>query len=158
MREILSVIAQRRPGSRPEPSRENGATPEAAQPSLGHDGLATLFGALEIGQVDEAAARSLALAFMDLNGLEGGPGRPEALPVSGAPARHASNDLSLDTVFGGGELPASAAPASFSFDQFFSQRATGEHPTGSGTPGVVNSESGDDVAKFTQWLEGLKQR
>jgi hypothetical protein len=77
--------------------------------------------------------------------------------ISGEPARRAANDLSLDSVFGASAAPAPAAPSSFSFDQFFSQRATSEHQ-GSGGTGQAPSSSGDDVAQFTQWLEGLKQK
>jgi hypothetical protein len=55
---------------------------------------------------------------------------------------------------------APATPASFSFDKFFSQRVTAEHAAQSAKPGVPGApaESREDVAQFTQWLEGLKQR
>jgi hypothetical protein len=131
--------------------------------SLGPDAIAALFGNGAVAPEDEGAAMSLALAFWDLNGgsrpastgAEGG----EAPPISGAPARQASNELSLDAVFGGGETSPPAAPSSFSFDQFFSQRAAAEHGGAAATGGgAAGAAAPDDVAQFTQWLEGLKRR
>ena len=102
----------------------------------------------------ERAARVLSSAFAGgrTNGDRSG---ADGSAMGGAPARPASKDLSLDTVFGSPEAK-DAPPASFSFDQFFSQRATAEG--GSAAAGGGGQESRDDVAKFTQWLEGLKQR
>jgi hypothetical protein len=81
----------------------------------------------------------------------------EAREITGAPARTAATELSLDSVFGGAP-PAPAAPASFSFDQFFSKNATAEHPAHVDAPSGPTTDAQNDVAKFTQWLEGLKQR
>jgi hypothetical protein len=102
----------------------------------------------------ERAARVLSSAFAGshTNGDRSG---ADGSAMGGAPARPASKDLSLDAVFGSPETK-DAPPASFSFDQFFSQRATAEG--GSATASGGGQESRDDVAKFTQWLEGLKQR
>ena len=159
IRQLLSGIASRRPGAQ-RVAATNGAASEPAPPpaqtSHGrqlNDALGLLFGAAQVSAADESAAMALAVAFADRNGLEGG----EAAVIGGAPARHASNDLSLDAVFKSEKAP-SAAPSSFSFDQFFSQRATSEHSTHSGGPAASPAESRDDVAQFTQWLEGLKQR
>lgn len=176
IRELLSAIATRRPGFRAEPPRENGAAPAgspagmpedyASEPEStapmqeydapSSDALSSLFGSLQIAAADEGAATALAYAFMDLDGLESGAAGAEAM--GGAPARQASNELSLDAVFKGGEAAAPAAPSSFSFDQFFSQRATAEQPVQSGVQTASGGTSRDDVAQFTQWLEGLKQR
>lgn len=131
------------------------------------DGLAILFGAAAVSPENEAAGMALAFAFAD-GGASMRKGAEESVAIPGAPARRVSKDFSLDAVFGGG-APApqpSQAASSFSFDQFFSQRATAEHPTpsGSGPTGAAGGgqpagpESLDDVARFTQWLEGLKQR
>ena len=126
--------------------------------SLGPDAIAALFGNGVVAPEDEGAAMSLALAFWDLNGGSRAASSEEPPPISGAPARPASNELSLDTVFGGGETPP-AAPSSFSFDQFFSQRAAAEHGGAAGTGGAAaGAAAPDDVAQFTQWLEGLKRR
>jgi tetratricopeptide (TPR) repeat protein len=187
IRELLAAIAVRRP-SRPQPASDNGApavvpvvddgaavdhetaavnlerpaAEPAAQPVVdsrpaANDALAILLGDVKITQEDETAATNLARAFADLNGLENG---ASATPtISGAPARAASNDLSLDSVFKSGDTAAQpAAPSSFSFDQFFSARATSEHPTPRGSGAVSGTQSRDDVAQFTQWLEGLKRK
>lgn len=124
-----------------------GAAPGA--PTERADALATLFGSPAIAATDESAARMLAAVFR----RNGSPaGTAEAPPIAGAPARPATKDLSLDSVFGG----AGGQSSNFSFDQFFSQRATAEKPVTPARGGA--QESTEDVARFTQWLEGLKQR
>lgn len=159
IRELLNLIALRRPGFRPQPpgqDRSNGATPSAAPATApGADSLAALFGGAPVSPEDDGAAMALALAFMDLNGCDG-QDAAEAPPITGAPAHRAATDLSLDSVFGA-QAPPAASPSSFSFDQFFSQRATSEHAVESGASDAV-AESPDDVAHFTQWLEGLRQK
>ena len=113
---------------------------------------------VEVGAVtseDEFAAVALALAFAESSGdTTFGGGATQQ--IAGAPARQASNELSLDSVFGGG-APTPTAPSSFSFDQFFSQRAAAEGALGTPSGGAGRGAA-DDVAQFTQWLEGLKQR
>jgi hypothetical protein len=126
-----------------------------ASPPARADALAALLGFGEPSPGSERAATVLATTFTfdRQNGADGtSDGGGTALP--GAPAHPASKDLSLDAVFGAGDA---AAPkrSSFSFDQFFSERATSES---GGTAAAGGQESRDDVAKFTQWLEGLKQR
>jgi hypothetical protein len=91
----------------------------------------------------------LARAFMG-----NGTGREPSPAMAGTPARPASGDLTLDTVFKDAEPPP--PPSSFSFDQFFSQRANADHVTGGAE--VQAAESAEEVAQFTQWLEGLKRR
>ena len=189
IREILSVVALRRPGFRPtstflvpqpvslapqpppaqpqttramHPQTGNGALPtaELSRPlaPVGTDAIAAIFGNAHVLPADESAAMTLAAAFSASNGGGPSPGvSSESRELSGAPARPAANELSLDSVFGGGQ-PAPAAPSSFSFDQFFSKRATAEHPTDMDAPNRAAADAQNDVAKFTQWLEGLKQR
>jgi hypothetical protein len=126
--------------------------------TLGPDAIGSLFGSPPTSADDEGAATALALAFVGLNGggAEGAPVVAESREIVGAPARPAATELSLDSVFGGGQ--SGAAPSSFSFDQFFSQRASSEHSPGSAGAQSAGEDSGNDVAQFTQWLEGLKQR
>lgn len=162
IREMLVAIAMRRPGSAAgepvhaanggTPASEPAAVPVAQdqRPRL-DDRLSVLFGAVESAPPDESAALVLAQAFMELNGLEEG----RAAVVSGAPAHPANSELSLDAVFKADD--DKPAPASFSFDQFFSQRATAEHPTPASSA-VTDARPRDDATQFTKWLEGLKQR
>ena len=181
IRELLSRVAARRPqvSAAPSPSSTDGAGPIAptapeapAHPerapvaaettrSSRNDTLGQLFGSPSVSTGDETAAVTLAAAFSNARGDNGGGGGS----LTGAPARPASKDLSLDSVFGAEGAPPPAS--SFSFDQFFSQRATAEQPLpgksgveggGGGGGGGAGQETKDYVAKFTQWLEGLKQR
>lgn len=141
------------------PATETPAAPErpperpTLSPAARSDVLGQLFGSPNVSGADETAALTLAAAFSS-DRRDNGSGT-----LAGAPARPASKDLSLDAVFGAEGAPPPAS--SFSFDQFFSQRATTEQPV-PGKPGIEGGGSGqetkDDVAKFTQWLEGLKQR
>jgi len=166
IRELLVAIATRRPGYRPELPSTNGAradapssAPEAVGPAPqpgGESGQSgdrgdALGASLGLGAAtsqDEAAAVVLASAFS-------GNGHGAHAPLlDGMPARPASDELSLRTVFRDAE-PA-PAPSSFSFDQFFSKRASAEHPAV--PPEGQAAESAEDVAHFTQWLEGLKKR
>jgi hypothetical protein len=120
-----------------------------------------LFGNAQVSAGDESAARALSFAFADKSdGGDSAPRNASAVVVEGSPARRASNELSLDSVFGGGESGAPASPSSFSFDQFFSRRAATQQPSGSAPPpaGGAAVDSPEEVAHFTRWLEGLKQR
>ena len=147
IREMLHVIALRRPGYRPAATGGNGAAAYTAS-EVGPDGLAYLFNNAAVSPLDDAAATMLASAFATHNGQDS--------ILRGAPAHPATNDLSLNTVFSA-ENPAPAAPPqNFSFDQFFSQRATAEHDAS--IAGEAQPESKEDVAQFSQWLEGLKQK
>jgi hypothetical protein len=104
----------------------------------------SLFAGSPVSPEDEDAAQALALAFLDSNGGGGSAG------IEGAPAHPAANELSLDTVFGG----AGSGPSNVSYDQFFARDASTQHATS----GAAGAHAPDDVAHFTQWLEGLKQR
>jgi hypothetical protein len=169
IRDLLFAIASRRPGHRPEFPSTNGshaaappAAPESRQASSDavspggsapadsegrNDALGTALGFAGPSDPDEAAARLLARAFVRN-------GRAHGAAPGGAPARPASDDLALRSVFKDAE-PA-PPPSSFSFDQFFSQRASAEGRAAS--PEGQAAESAEDVAHFTQWLEGLKKR
>ena len=171
IRELLLAIATRRPGHRPEFPSGNGASGEvhatestahvpssvqAASPVQGQphdaerrpDSLAGALGFPGAASHDEEAAMLLARAFRQ-NGHSN-----DTPLIAGAPTRPAADELSLRKVFKS-EAPA-PAPSSFSFDQFFSQRASNE-PAAAAPEGQA-AESAAEVAQFTQWLEGLKKR
>jgi hypothetical protein len=120
---------------------------------MGPDALGALFGGAQISARDESAAMGLAAAFSETNGAE--PAAVGTAPaMAGETTKRAAGELSLDSVFGG-SAAAPAAPASFSFDQFFSQGASAPGGAGENEPGAQSQE---DVAQFTQWLEGLKKK
>jgi len=163
IRQVLVLIAQRRPGYRPETNGTGTSRMEPASADVSYaapepepiaesrwtaDALGALWAHVQPGPAEENAALMLATAFADLNGMEnaGAPG----LDLSTAAAAAAA----APTV----AVPApTAAPSSFSFDKFFSQRVTAEHATSVGGP-TAQPESKEDVAQFTRWLEGLKQQ
>jgi tetratricopeptide (TPR) repeat protein len=156
IRSVLMLIAMRRPGYRPEPENGNGASaPEAYEaPVHSADALSALWNHAAPSAEEESAALVLSAAFADLDGHVHGNG---AMDLSAAAAAATAAQAAAAAAMAGG---APAAPSSFSFDKFFSQRVTAEHAAQSaksGAPGAP-SESREDVAKFTQWLEGLKQR
>ena len=117
-----------------------------------------LFGNQSPGTSEDSAAAALAQAF----------GGEPALPpvIAGRPARAASGELSLDSVFRDGPARPPRASQSFSFDQFFtgaSERNSGPTPLQTSTelaqPGDAPAErSADDIEQFNSWLQGLKQR
>ena len=156
IRDLLYIIAARRPGHRADAHAGNGAAARAPasgapqQQTLSADTLGPLFGEGVVSDWDEYSAQTLASAFMHSNGH----GDPTA---AGIPAHQAAGDLSLNTVFrGDAATGAQQPPSNFSFDQFFSQRATADNPA---IPHAeAASESAEDVAHFTQWLEGLKKK
>jgi hypothetical protein len=116
----------------------------AAKGGVSRDALAQLFSSAPIASGDESAALVLALAFTELRNGSAQAGDD----LGGAPAHRASNELSLETVFGSGHA---ASGGSVSYDQFFAQR-----PSGGQSGSAVDPR--DDVAHFTKWLEGLKRR
>ncbi|HEU4995274.1 MAG TPA: tetratricopeptide repeat protein [Gemmatimonadaceae bacterium] len=186
IREILTILAMRRPGHRPHGAghEENGkSTPsqqqkeavapesptapmapaeiptvplspaESSAPATAT--LSELFGGAAVSESDESAAHALALSFAGST-LAGADSALDSLDTTGAPAHLATNELSLDTVFGTGK--SVAAPSSFSFDQFFSRRATTPPASSVQAPADADANATDDIADFTQWLEGLKQK
>jgi hypothetical protein len=118
-----------------------------------------LFGNRSVGKSEDSAASALAQAFSG--------SIPVVPAISGRPARAASAELSLDSVFRDGSSRPPRASQSFSFDQFFSESA-GESPstptTAKPTPvettaqGEPAERGADDIQQFNSWLQGLKQK
>jgi hypothetical protein len=162
IREVLGSIASRRPGYRVPAAASNGSPAPAsdvAPQSPAGDAFSSLMAGGRPASSDESAAIVLATAFASLNGdgpgTEGGRAPAE---LQGHPARPAAGDLSLNTVFSGaGATGGTATGSDASLNQYFSQRALGESRSGGEGRGARN-ESPEEVAKFTQWLEGLKRR
>jgi hypothetical protein len=136
------------------PSAVQRAATTQSRPSGSIDAL---FGNRAVGTSEDSAASALAQAFG---------GSRDAPSISGRPARAAAQELSLDSVFrdGGGRAPRPSG--SFSFDQFFSEGASGSEKPSSPTTGshdvVAPSEpaerTADDISQFNSWLQGLKHR
>src|SRR6266568_4004256 len=80
------------------------------------------------------------------------------LPLEGAPAHHAQNELSLDHLFRT-NTPAKGADetSSFTFDRFFSEEIAEPLSSGAAEPAPNTGTSGDDIAQFNAWLNGLKK-
>ena len=127
-----------------------GATPPPAAPEPGPSPMEQAFSS---GESEPASA-------------------PEPVPVSdnmgGAPARPATDQYSLDQLFGSGQHPqqrASAQPPQASgshtlgasFDEFFGSTNKQEtvRPTKETSAGGRQSE--DDLSAFNAWLHGLKR-
>jgi hypothetical protein len=129
----------------------------APEPTSGATGgsIDALFGNKPATSTEDSAASALSQAFG---------GTPEAPPITGNPARPATGELSLDSVFREGGSRGPRNSQGFSFDQFFSQNADGERTSG-GPPSQEKPASGepaertaDDIEQFNSWLQGLKQR
>ena len=123
-----------------------------------------LFGNRLPGSTEDSAAAALAQAFG---------GSSEEMPeISGHPARAATGELSLDSVFRDGPARPPRPSQSFYFDQFFSEgastgnvsRSSGSQQTQRASEDVANpteppaERSADDIEQFNSWLQGLKQR
>ena len=146
------------------------------------ESMNSLFGGASVTGADERAASTLAEAFSgSAAGAPAAPPAPPPAPEPAAPAatptdrgraaRPADTELSLDSVFGGTPpRPGSGVrqTGGFSFDQFFSDSAVGrtrpKTPPGGSTaspsPPAASAPLAeeDEVAQFTQWLEGLKKK
>ena len=122
-----------------------------------------LFNHRNPGTSEDSAASALAQAFG---------ATAEAEPqIVGRPARAASAELSLDSVFRDGPSRPPRTSQSFSFDQFFTAganagaaagpadmkapRSSGEMPAQGEPPA---ERSADDIQQFNSWLQGLKPR
>jgi len=156
-------------GDQPEPSTRGSATPAAGapvslfSPDAGPPGPQTpaehggsidgLFGAGAVAAPDQAAAATLAGAFGVVE-------EEPPPPLTGAPARRATEELSLDNVFRESQPPSAPQSGGFSFDRFFEGSAPaervpeGETPTG--PPAADAAEA--DIEQFNSWLQGLKKR
>jgi hypothetical protein len=142
-----------------EPQAVDAAPDEVApsapeQPAGGT--IDALFGNKASGTEDSAAS-ALAQAF--------GSAPTPPPPITGNPARPASGELSLDSVFRDGSARTQRTSAGFSFDQFFSQNPEGENTGGTArtsqelpAEGEPAEKSADDIEQFNSWLQGLKNR
>jgi hypothetical protein len=162
IRQVLGRIAARRPGYRVPAAATNGSPAtrsDVAPQSVAGDAFSSLMAGGRPSSSDESAATVLATAFASLNGdAPGADGGRAPVELQGQPARPAAGELSLDTVFSGaGPAGGAATGSDASLNQYFSQRALGESRSGGEGRGARN-ESPEEVAKFTQWLEGLKRR
>jgi hypothetical protein len=139
------------------------ATPASTTPAEGSStqqrasgSIDALFGNQSVGALEDPAASALAQAF----GTGG-----ETTPITGNPARPATGELSLDSVFREGGSRGQRTSQGFSFDQFFSQKVDGDRTSGGGHAAGDTPASGepaergeDDIEQFNSWLQGLKQR
>ena len=131
---------------------------DAPTPSTPTGGsIDALFGNRPTGATEDSAASALSQAF--------GGSPPDAPPITGNPARPATGELSLDSVFRDGGARGARNSQGFSFDQFFSQTADGDRTSGGSTgpqdnpaPGEPAERTADDIEQFNSWLQGLKQR
>jgi tetratricopeptide (TPR) repeat protein len=184
IRDFFARLAARRPGERgaasvppdendfatPEPVASHepvpSTQPESHAPAIDERAVApgtggtidALFGNRPIGTSEDSAASALAQAF----GASAGPSAP---PITGNPARQATGELSLDSVFRDGGSRGPRTSQGFSFDQFFSQNTEGDRTSGSARtsqevplPGEPAEKSADDIEQFNSWLQGLKNR
>jgi tetratricopeptide (TPR) repeat protein len=148
------------PGGGPRTSGEFRIPPERPErPARAATGsIDALFAGAAASREDTAAASALADAFPA--GAASGAGTDSQ--IGGRPAHPAATELSLDHVFrdGGSPPPPSGrAPATVSYDQFFSQPgasagAGSQEPGGGGAP----PSGADDIEQFNAWLQGLKKR
>jgi hypothetical protein len=131
--------------------------PAPQPPTAGPTGgsIDALFGNKPTGKTEDSAASALSQAFG---------GTPDAPPITGNPARPATGELSLDSVFREGGARGPRNSQGFSFDQFFSQNADGERTSGGPSSqeapasGEPAERTADDIEQFNSWLQGLKQR
>ncbi|MDB4879763.1 MAG: hypothetical protein JWL60_1209 [Gemmatimonadetes bacterium] len=149
-----SAPAEPEPVPSPMPSAAERAVTAQGGAAVAGGTIDALFGTRAATRSEDSAASALAQAF-------GGMG--DVPVISGNPARAATKELSLDSVFRDGPARAQRASQSFSFDQFFSENAaSGEAPPGrvpDATPtGEPAERSADDIQQFNSWLQGLKQR
>ena len=126
--------------------------PVGASPGVESEGsLDILFSEAPADDADISAAMSLAQAFSSEEDESG-----DAL--HGTPAHPATDELSLDHVFRT-STPAkgSAAAGAFSLDQFFAGELANDAPEGASEGGGAPPRSGEDIAQFNAWLNGLKK-
>ncbi len=129
-----------------------GAEPEPAGGSID-----LMFDSAGVSEADEAAAEGLAGAY----GLPPEAGETPPPTMEGAPARRATEELSLDSVFR--EQRSSSAPSEsrgFSFDKFFANPTPAMGSSIMETPplGQPSESADDDIEQFNSWLDGLKKR
>jgi tetratricopeptide (TPR) repeat protein len=160
-RSMVEVVGEPSPEVPPQSTRDSApsflsgsAEPAPTEPAVRGGTIDALFGDGRVATPEESAAATLAGAY----GVDAP--EPETPPITGAPARRATEELSLDNVFRGPQPSAPTPAAGFSFDQFFAggTPAQGtpvrEAPDGSQQPESVDA----DIEQFNSWLEGLKKR
>lgn len=174
IREVFAVIAQRRPPTSSSAYTVVQSDDEATAPVVESTTeeepapdapMAELF-AEAPSESDEAAAAMLAEAFpaeaSNVTAIH------SADAVTGQPSRAASDELSLDAVFGFGRRGpegtrggVGGGPSAVSFDEFFSTEEN-RGPSGAADSGDAEKNSNgssqrSDVEMFHTWLEGLKK-
>ena len=149
-----------------EAADPNGTGPvTSARKPMQTGSVNVLFPQETVRPTDETAAATLSSAF-------GGPTQTGAASVTGRPARPASNELSLDSIFR--ESPPPAEPrreaSAFSFDQFFTDATGPASGSSSAAPGpgaapprdsTLDASGADtlsDAEQFSNWLAGLKKK
>ncbi|HEU4988395.1 MAG TPA: tetratricopeptide repeat protein [Gemmatimonadaceae bacterium] len=167
---IPAVVAEPEPTPQPAPIAEPvpapvadalpqlEEVPAAQEPIVAGGSIDSLFGSAGVSGEDQGAAAALAGAFGAV--VEEDEGRTPSTPIEGAPARRASGELSLDSVFrepgAGGAQPAQG----FSFDKFFANPTPAMGSPAAPTPplGQAPASPDDDIEQFNSWLDGLKKR
>lgn len=135
-------------------TRTPAAPPAAVSPGGSIDGL---FGAAGVSMEDQEAASTLAGAF---GAVEAGSVPTPTTPMTGAPARRATEELSLDSVFREPSESHTPERGGFSFDRFFSggTPALGSAAAEATPRGGAPESPDDDIEQFNSWLDGLKKR
>ena len=138
-------------------SRSEAPVPGAPEADSGGGSIDLMFDAAGVTQEDQAAAEGLAGAY----GASAEAHQTPASPMDGAPARRATEELSLDSVFR--DQRSSAAPPEsrgFSFDKFFANPTPAMGSSAMETPplGQPSESADDDIEQFNSWLDGLKKR
>lgn len=164
---VEPVAEQEGIAASPEGSRDSSADvapaiERAAAMRTPTGSIDALFNHRNPGTSADSAASALAQAF-------GATAEAEPLIV-GRPARAASAELSLDSVFRDGPSRPPRTSQSFSFDQFFTAGAANAAADRPASPAPRTSaevampseppaeRSTDDIQQFNSWLQGLKPR
>ncbi|HET7632844.1 MAG TPA: tetratricopeptide repeat protein [Gemmatimonadaceae bacterium] len=146
----------------PEPAAVAEVLPEMGAPAPPVEvreggSIDALFGGAGVSLDDQDAATTLANAFGTITAVPSG---ESSTSIAGAPARRATNELSLDSVFrepgAGGQTPA----AGFTFDRFFAGGTPAQGSAAAPTPpaGQDAGTADADIEQFNSWLDGLKKK
>lgn len=159
IREFLESIAlgRRRSDNNHPPQRVADMPNEAPAPRAPAsvtDSLGALFASAEQGSTAGAPPpRADDFAAPATGNVE-----EHATPLPGRPSKPAASELSLDHVFRHATPATGNASHSFSFDQFFSQKAQQDVAASDAAPSTPeNAGLSDDIQQFNAWLEGLKK-
>ena len=164
-----SAVAVEEPSDFPQPEDTVEPEPQTSsdddvapieEPSLAAEGPST-----PAASASDSVSTSLGVLFSEADAAAPSPepreanslGGAVATPISGTPAHRAPTELSLDHVFKS-NTPRAPEKEGFSFDQFFSEGAAEQQSTPRAEPAnEPHVESGDDIAQFNAWLNGLKK-